>query len=186
MYRGSLVNIRHQSINDMSKLAEFMCTPRYLETHGYDDPRFAYKEGLEKKFKERMEKHDHNELHMVIETVDNKVIGAIGIDGNFWKNGLTWMYSYIGDVEYLEGGYYEEAIALMLEFLFAEGNARKIKVNIQSNDQYGLSAYMSNGFTTEVVFMEDVLCHGKYIDTYDMCIFKDEYMKTYKLQKVGQ
>ncbi|OGO78569.1 MAG: hypothetical protein A2Y23_13355 [Clostridiales bacterium GWB2_37_7] len=179
MYRGSLVNLRHQSITDMSKLAEFMCTPRYIETHGNEAPRFTYKEGLEKKYKERMEKHDHNELHMVIETIDKKVIGAIGINGNFWKNGLTWIYSFIGDVEYLEGGYYEEALDLMLEFLFVEANARKVKINIQSNDPQGMAAYKTRGFSTEVVFKEDVLCHGKYIDTYDMVMFKDDYMKTY-------
>lgn len=180
MYKGSLVNIRHQSINDMGKLADFMCSPRYLETHGYDDPKFSYKEGLEKKFKERMEKHDHNVLHMVIETLDGKVIGIIGINGNFWKNGLTWIYSYIGDDAYLQGGYYEEALGLLLEFLFAEGNARKVIINIQSNDPYGMAACKANGFNTEVVFKEDVLCHGKYIDTNDMAVFKDEYMKTYK------
>lgn len=180
MYKGSLVKLRYQSINDMSKLAEFMCTPRYIETHSYDDPRFSYKEALEKKFKERMEKRDHNQLHLIIETVDDKVIGAIGINGNFWKNGLTWIYSYIGDVKYLEGSYYDEALELMLEFLFIEGNVRKVKVNIQANDPQGLAVYKSKGFNTEVVFKEDVLCHGKYIDTYDMAIFKEDYMKTYK------
>jgi RimJ/RimL family protein N-acetyltransferase len=180
MYKGSLVNLRHQSIADMSKLAEFMSTPRYIETHSSDDPRFTYKEGLEKKYKERMEKHDHNELHMAIETIDNKVIGAIGINGNFWKNGLTWIYSYIGDIEYLEGGYYEEAMHLMLEFLFIEGNARKVKINAQSNDPQALAAYKAQGFNIEVVFKEDVLCHGKYIDTYDMAIFKDDFIKSHK------
>lgn len=180
MYRGSLVNLRYQSISDMGKLAEFMCAQRYIETHGYDDPKFTFKEGLEKKFKERMEKHDHNELHLAIETLDGKIIGAIGIKGNFWKNGLTWIYSYIGDVDYLQGGYYEEAVALMVEFLFTEGNARKVIINLQANDPQGLAAYKSNGFNTEVVFKEDVLCHGKYIDTYEMTIFKDDYMKTYK------
>lgn len=179
MYKGSLVNIKFQSIHDMGKIAEFMCSPRYIETHGYDDPRFFYKEGLEKKFKERMEKRDHNELHMAIETIDGKMIGIIGINGNFWKNGLTWIYSYIGADEYLQGGYYEEALALLLEFLFTEGNARKVISNIQSNDPLGLEAYKVNGFIPEIVFKEDVLCHGEYIDTNSMVIFKDEYMRSH-------
>jgi RimJ/RimL family protein N-acetyltransferase len=183
MYKGNLVHLRHQSIADISKLAEFMSTPRYIETHSYEDPRFTYKESLEKKYKERMEKHDHNELHLIIETNDNRVIGAIGINGNFWKNGLTWIYAYIGDKDYLEGGYYEEAMALMLEFLFLEGNARKVKIIAQSNDPYAMTAYKAQGFTTEVVFKEDVLCHGKYIDTHDMVIFKDDYIKTYQNNK---
>ena len=42
-----------------------------------------------------------------------------------------------------------------------------------------MAAYKTRGFSTEVVFKEDVLCHGKYIDTYDMVMFKDDYMKTY-------
>jgi RimJ/RimL family protein N-acetyltransferase len=180
MYKGSLVNIRFQSINDMGKLAEFMCSPRYIETHSNDDPRFFYKEGLEKKFKERMEKHDHNDLHMIVETIDGKVIGTIGVHGNFWKNGLTWIYSSIGDDEYLQGGYYEEALSLLLEFLFTEGNARKVIIHIQSNDPHGLAACEANGFITEILFKEEVLCHGTYIDTNRLVIFKDEYMKTYK------
>lgn len=177
MYKGSLVNIRHQSILDMGTLAAFMCTPRYIETHSYEEPRFAYKEVLEKQYKERMEKHNHNELHLVIETKEGKVIGALGMKDNFWKNGLTWIYSYIGDEDYLEGGYYEEALDLFLEFLFMEANLRKIKINIQSNDPQGLKAFESRGFVKEVVFKEDVLCHGKYIDTYDMAMFKDDYMR---------
>ena len=140
MYKGSLVNLRFQSINDMGKLAEFMCSPRYLETHGYDEPRFTFREGLEKKFKERMEKRDHNDLHMIIETIDGKLIGIIGIHGNFWKNGLTWIYAHIGEDEYLQGGYYEEALGLLLEFLFIEGNARKVIITIQANDPHGLAA----------------------------------------------
>lgn len=183
MYRGSLVNIRHQSISDMGRFSDFMNTPRYIETHSNEDPRFTYKEGLEKKYKERMEKHDHNELHMTIETVEGKVIGAIGIDGNFWKNGLTWVYSYIGDVEYLQGGYHEEALKLLLEFAFVEANGRKLKTTVQENDPHRLEAYKTNGFQIEVVNKEDVLCHGKYIDTYEMAIFKDDYMRSYHMEK---
>ena len=178
MYKGNLVQIRHQSILDMGKLAEFMCKPKYIETHSYDDPRFTYKEGLEKQYKERAEKHNHNELHMIVETTQGKVIGALGVKDNFWKNGLTWIYSFIGDEDYLKGSYYEEAVALFLEFLFMEANFRKLKINIQSNDPEGLAAYEKNGFQKEVVFKEDVLCHGRYIDTYDMAIFKDNYMKS--------
>lgn len=180
MYNGSLVRIRHQSIKDMPLLAEFMCTAAYLETHSYDDPRFAYKEGLEKKFKERMEKHHHNELHMIIETIDGKVIGAIGVDGVFWKNGLSWIYSFIGDPAYLEGGYHEEALALLIEYMFIEGNARKVKTTVQSNDMKRFAACQAAGFETEITFKKDVLCHGEFIDTYEMVIFKDDYMKTYK------
>lgn len=180
MYVGSLVKLRHQSINDMAKLAEFRCKPRYIETHGYDLPRFAYKEALEKQYKERMEKHDHNSLHMVIETIDGKVIGEIGIDGNFWKNGLTWIYSYIGDDEYLEGGYHDEALKLLLEFQFIECNARKIKAMVQENEQEKLAIYKANGFNVEVCLKGDILCHGEYIDAYSVAIFKDDYMKNYK------
>lgn len=180
MFIGSLVKIRHQSINDMAKLAEFQCKPRFIETHGNDLPRFTYKERLEKEYKERMEKHNNDELHMAIETLDGKVIGAIGVGGNFWKNGLTWTYSYIGDDEYQEGGYHEEAIKLLLEFLFVEGNARKVKTNVQSNDPKRLAACKANGFNIEVEYKEDVLCHGKYIDTYEMGVFIDDYMKNYK------
>lgn len=180
MYRGSLVNIRHQALSDMAKFAEFQCKPRFIETHGYDLPRFTFKEGLEKQYKERMEKHDHGSLHLAIETVDGKVIGAVGIDWTFWKNGVSNIYSYIGDDEYLEGGYHDEAMKLFLEFLFIEGNARKVKTNVQSNDPEKLEVYKANGFNIDVHYKEDVLCHGKYIDTYDMSIFKDDYMKTYK------
>lgn len=180
MYKGSLVKIRHQSIHDLGRLAEFQNSVRYMETHGHNDPRFVSKEALEKKYKERMEKHNHNELHLVIETVEGKVIGGIGIDGNFWKNGLTFLYSYMGDDEYLQGGYYEEAVELMLEFLFVEGNARKVKISLQSNDAYSVAAYQAKGFQIEVTAKGDVLSHGKYIDVYEMAIFKEDYMKTYK------
>lgn len=178
MYIGSLVNLRLQTLSDIALLADLQNRPHMMEALIHEMPRFTYKEQLEKKFKERMEKrHVDNEVHMTIETKDGKVIGAIGLDFIFWKNGFGFMYQYIGDEDYIHGGYYEEALKLFLEFAFNEGNVRKIKTQVLANNTRVVEAYESNGFQVEVVHKEEVLKHGKYLDVLELALLREDYQK---------
>ena len=178
MYTGSLVNLRLQILSDMDLLADFQNRPHIMEALIHEMPRFTYKEQLAKKFKERMEKrHVDNEVHMTIETKDGKVIGAIGLDFIFWKNGFGFMYQYIGDENYIDGEYYEEALKLFLEFAFNEGNVRKIKTQALANNTRVIEAYKSNGFQLEVVHREEVLKHGKYLDVLEFALLREDYQK---------
>lgn len=178
MYLGNLVNIRLQSLSDMDLLADFRNRPHIMESLIYEMPRFTYKEQLIKKFKEFMEKrHVDKEVHLTIETKDGKVIGAIGLDFIFWKNGFGYMYQYIGDENYLVGGYFEEALKLFLEFAFHEVNVRKIKTQVLANDVRTLDAYKEKGFQLEVVHQEEVLKHGNYLDVFELALLKENYSK---------
>lgn len=178
MYKGDLVNLRLQTLSDMDCLADFLSSELVMESMVHDMPRFTYKEHLEKKFKDRMEKrHDGNDVHLTIETKDGAVIGEIGFDFIFWKNGYGYMYQYIGDEQYIDGGYREEAIKLFLEFAFKEGNVRKVKAQTLANDARNIEAYRANGFQIEVLYKEEVLRHGDFLDVYEMAVLKDEYIK---------
>ncbi len=172
MFKGSLVNLRYQSLEDQKTMADFLNQEHIMETRSYNVPKFSYKEQLEKEYKQRFEKDDDNSLHMAIETLDGKLIGAIGVEFVFWKNGFAFMYQFIGDKAYLEGGYREEAIKLFSEFASIEGNIRKLKAVVQSNDPLSLEAYKASGFEVEVTHKEEVLCHGKYLDVYEMAKFR--------------
>jgi RimJ/RimL family protein N-acetyltransferase len=178
MYIGSLVNLRLQTFSDMNFLAAFQNREHIMESMIHEMPRFTYKEQLAKKFKERMEKrHVDNEVHMTIETKDGTVIGAIGLDFIFWKNGFGFMYQYIGDEDYLKVGYREEALKLFLEFAFNEGNLRKIKTQVLANDVKSVEVYKANGFQVEVIHREEVLKHGKYLDVLELALLRDDYRK---------
>ncbi len=178
MYMGSLVNIRLQTLSDMDFLADFQNRPHMMESLVHEMPRFIYKEQLVKKFKELMEKrHVDKEVHMTIETKDGKVIGAIGLDFIFWKNGFGFMYQYIGDENYIVGGYYEEALKLFLEFAFYEGNVRKIKTQVLATDVRNVETLKTNGFQVEVVHKEEVLKHGKYLDVLELALLRENYSK---------
>jgi RimJ/RimL family protein N-acetyltransferase len=172
MFKGSLVKLRHQSLEDQATMAAFLNEEHVMETRCHDLPKFSYKEQLEKEYKQRFEKHDDNSLHMAIETLEGKLIGAVGIEFVFWKNGFAYMYQFIGDKDYLEGGYREEAIKLFSDFAFMEGNIRKLKTAVQANDTLGLKAYEANDFEIEVTHKEETLCHGKYLDVYEMVKFR--------------
>ncbi|MFZ5352715.1 MAG: GNAT family N-acetyltransferase [Bacillota bacterium] len=171
MLNGKLVRLRHQSFADQAIIADFLNKEHIMEVRGYETPRFTYREQLEKKYKERFERHNDNDFHLIIETSDGKVIGAIGVDFVFWKNGFAYMYQYIGDTEYLSGGYREEAIRLFTEFAFLEGNIRKIKTSVPSNDLSSMEAFKAAGYEIEITHVKDVLVHGKYIDVYEMVKF---------------
>lgn len=176
MYKGQLVNLRLLTLSDIDFITDFLNQEHVMEYRIEEMPRFTYKEQLVKKFKENMEKRNNdNEVHMVIETKDNKVIGEIGFNRIFWKNGIGYMYHYMGDKNYIEGGYSEEAIRLFLEFAFKEQNIRKVKTLVLANDVNKIDACRINGFQVEVLYKEEVLCHGNYLDVYEMAILKDEY-----------
>lgn len=177
MFKGSLVNLRLQTLNDMEILAGFMNSDLYFEALTHDMPRFTYKEQLVKQFKDRLDKHKENELHLTVETLDGKVIGAVGFEFIFWKNGFGFMYQFIGDPDYIDGGYSEEAIRLFMEFAFNENNVRKLKTQVLANDERNLKAFMANGFKTEVIHQQEVLKHGKYLDVLEFALLRDEYVK---------
>lgn len=178
MYKGSLVNLRLQTLSDMDYLADFQNREHMMESMIHEMPRFTYKEQLAKKFKERLEKrHVDNEVHMTIETTDGKVIGAIGLDFIFWKNGFGFMYQYIGDERYFEGGYGGEAVKLFLEFAFNEANVRKIKTQVLAEDLRNLEMLKANGFQVEITHREEVLKHGKYLDVLELALLREEYFK---------
>lgn len=176
MYKGQLVNLRLLTLSDIDCITDFLNQEHVMEYKIEEMPRFTYKEQLVKKFKEHMDKHHYsNKVHMVIETKDNKVIGAIGFNHIFWKNGLGYMYYYIGDKKCIDGGYSEEAVRLFIEYAFKEQNIRKIKTLVLANDVSKIDACRINGFQVEVLYKKEVLCHSKYLDVYEMAILKDEY-----------
>ncbi len=177
MFKGSLVNLRLQTLKDMDALAELMNSDMYFESLTHDMPRFTYKEQLAKRFKDKMDKHKDNELHLVIETLEGKIIGAVGLEFIFWKNGLAFMYLLTGDPSFTSGGYLEEAIRLFLAFAFHEHNIRKLKTQVLANDEVSLKALMANGFKTEVVHRAEVLKHGRYLDLLELAILRDEYVQ---------
>lgn len=175
MYNGSLVRIRHQTLFDLEILANFQ-NQEHVMAASIEIPRFTYKEHLLRKYRERLDRPNDNDMHLVIETITGKVIGAIGLDLILWKNGIAYLYQYIGDDNYLVGGFREEAIQLFLEFMFLEGNIRKLKTNVLASDTQSLQALMTNGFEVEVINCEDVLKSGSYVDVYELARFREDYL----------
>lgn len=174
MYKGQLVNLRFPTTSDIEFFARFQNQEYIINTYRFDTPGFIYKETLLKNFKEKCENdRPTNDFRLTIETKDGKVIGEIGLEWIFWKNSSSYMYQYIGELDYLEGGYKEEAIKLFLEAIFDEMNIRKLKIFTIANDQNSLTALKNNNFKIEVIHKEDVLQHGKYIDVYEMAAFRD-------------
>lgn len=175
MHSGNLVRIRYQTLSDLEILSRFLNEEHIMDT-SLEMPQFTYKEQLIKKYKEHLEKDNDNDIHLAIETLEGEVIGAIGAGFIFWKNGLAFMYQYIGNKDYLDGGYMEEALRLFVSFAFMEKNIRKLKINVLSNNTKCLEVLMANGFKIEVTHKEDVLKHGKYLDMFDLALLRDEYI----------
>lgn len=177
MQKGSLVKLRNKSLSDMGILADFLNSEHVMELKAFELPHFTFKENLEKDYKKQFEKHHNDSLDLVIETLDGKVIGEIGTEFIFWKNGLSYMNYYIGDKEYHTGGYREEALKLFVDFALKEANFRKLKIAVQDNDPVTLKLVKDIGFVEEVHHKKEVLVHGKYIDVYELAIFQNDYNK---------
>lgn len=102
--------------------------------------------------------------------------------GNIKLGGIDWIHRFadlgimIGDKEYWNKGYGEEACKLLLKFAFENLNLRTVTLGVYGNHIAGQKAYEKVGFQTDGKIKGYFNCHGEYVDKVIMSISKERFL----------
>lgn len=178
LFQGQLVNLRAIKDEDLKLAAEYMSDPEILYNLDFDAP---FPQSLEDQ-KRWMEEDRKNQdrykgFNLAIETKDGKYLGTCGVNHMDKKNKVAQVGIFIGDKEYQGKGYGTDAMKLLLEYLFDEFNANKVKLGVFSFNKRAIRSYEKCGFKVEVVQREALYRFGTYHDVINMAIMKEEYYR---------
>lgn len=106
---------------------------------------------------------------------DNKPIGFIGFNFINWADRMGNIGLNIGDPAYWRKDLGLEATYLILEYAFNELNLVKITADMYEMNAPSWKICEKLGMKRELVYMKQAYVKGKYVDSYQYCLFKEEW-----------
>lgn len=116
----------------------------------------------------------------VIVTLDgDKMIGTVSLEKIDSINRTAVLGIFIGDKDYRNNGYGTEAIKLILEYGFNYLNLHSVKLDVMAFNERAQKCYQKCGFKEYGRRRQCKYVDGKYYDTVEMDILKEEFSGTY-------
>lgn len=117
-----------------------------------------------------------------IETIDgNHFIGGCGINDIDWKNSVATVGIFIGNRDYWGNGYGNDAMNILISFIFNQMNINKIKLITYSFNKRAIKSFEKCGFEIEGILRKEVFKDGCYYDKVAMGILREDFfIKTNK------
>jgi len=81
--------------------------------------------------------------------VEDKLVGFIDLDGNFYPNGEAFVGIGVGDREFWGRGYGTDAMKVILRYAFQELNLRRVSLNTFGYNPRAIHSYEKAGFVHE-------------------------------------
>lgn len=106
----------------------------------------------------------------------DECIGSCAINKLDGKNSIATIGIWIGK-KYQGCGLGSEALRILCNFIFEEMNIHKIKLHYIEFNEAGKRCYEAVGFKEEGINRKELYRHGRYYDTVNMGLFKEEYKK---------
>lgn len=103
----------------------------------------------------------------------NNYIGGCGTNSLDRKNSVATIGLWIGK-EYHGHGFGSDTLRVLCKFLFEEMNIHKIKLNYFEFNKAARKCYEAVGFKEEGRNRKELYRYGKYYDTINMGLFKEE------------
>lgn len=126
--------------------------------------------------KKYLEDNTSPEATFVIVTLDNdKMIGTVSLESIDHINRCATLGIFIGDKDFRSKGYGTEAIKLILEYGFKYLNLKNIKLDLMSFNGGALKCYKKCGFKEYGRRRKCRFINGKYYDSIEMDILKEEF-----------
>ena len=112
-----------------------------------------------------------------IETIDgNHFIGGCSINDVNWKNSVATVGIFIGDKDYWGNGYGNDAMNILISFIFNEMNINKIRLISYSFNKRAIKSFEKCGFVIEGILRNEVFKDGTYFDKIAMGILREEFL----------
>jgi RimJ/RimL family protein N-acetyltransferase len=166
------VNLRNASKEDVLLVMRWWSDPEYMGE--YQDTRTFSIEELEKVML-------RNTIFFVIEKKDGMKIGHIGS----WMWGKTMEMGFALVPSERRKGYGEEAIQLMVDYLFLTKDIVRIQVSTDTENKASQRALERVGFIKEGIMRKSGYTGGEYRDHYLYSVLREEWKEPRILTKTA-
>lgn len=172
---GERIYLSPRSLEDVEKYTEWL---NDFETTDYTgrSHRVLTLEA-EKRYLE--ERQFENEAFAIVDMVEDKLIGTVGLHNVDSVNRTATLGIFIGDKEYRSKGYGTEAIRLILDFGFNYLNLNNIKLDLMEFNERALKCYKKCGFKECGRRRKCKFINGKYYDSIEMDILAEEFTESF-------
>jgi len=170
LLEGKTVNLRNASKEDVSLVMRWWSSPQYMGK--YQDTKILSREELERVMLE-------NTIFFIIEKKDGNRIGHIG----GWMMGKTMEVGFALVPSERKKGYGEEAIQLMVDYLFLSKDIVRIQVSTDIENGASQRALEKVGFMKEGTMRKSWYTRGEYKDHYLYSILREEWKEPRILTK---
>jgi RimJ/RimL family protein N-acetyltransferase len=124
-----------------------------------------------------LEKSTPTEYYFLIRRLeDERLIGAIGLDGSLIPHGEAFIGIGIGERELWGKGYGSDAMRVILRYAFTELNLRRVSLNTFGYNPRAIRSYEKVGFVHEGRLREYLHRSGQRWDVIFMGILRDEWL----------
>lgn len=138
----------------------------------------AYLPQNEKDEENWLDAHSKNKttgVVLLIETLEGRPIGVMGIHNINWRDRVSTTGAFIGEKDLWGQGYGSDAKIALLNYAFNTLNLRKICSSVISFNQRSLHYSLKCGYKEEGVFKEHIFRDGKYWDSIQLAIFREDF-----------
>ncbi|MEG0134740.1 MAG: GNAT family protein [Cetobacterium sp.] len=173
MFKGNKIKLRAYKLDEVKKVLDLLEEEGLRETL-MGDTIFPISFESEKSFIEKAVNYDGELFNFAIESLETKeYIGGCGINNLDRKNSKAIIGIWLGK-KYHGKGYGSDALRVLCNFMFQEMNINKIKLNYYEFNEAGKRCYEAIGFKEEGRNRKELYRHGRYYDTINMGLFREE------------
>ena len=127
-----------------------------------------------KLFYDKLIKSKNDRMFAIFDKSTNTHIGNIKLDRINYTHQFCYIAILIGNKDYWGRGYCQEAIFILLKYVFNSLKFRKVFLSVCEDNKAAIKAYAKVGFKIEGK-SKDLYCYdGKYFDKIYMGILKGE------------
>lgn len=107
---------------------------------------------------------------------DNSLIGFIGLEGDLFPHGESFVAIGLGERRFWGKGYGSDAMRVILRFAFLELNLRRVALDVFGYNPRAIRSYDKAGFVYEGRVREYLWREGRRWDLIFMGILRDEWL----------
>ncbi|WP_432205619.1 GNAT family N-acetyltransferase (plasmid) [Cetobacterium somerae] len=173
MFKGKKIRLRAYKSNEVERVLEL------IEEDGLRDTLsvtaiFPQSYEAQKNFMDKNSISNGELFNFAIESLETKeYVGGCGINNLDRKNSVATVGIWIGK-KYQNKGFGSDALRVLCKFIFDEMNVHKVKLHYFEFNKNAKICYESVGFKEEGINRKELFRYGKYYDTLNMGLFRDE------------
>lgn len=173
MFKGKKIKLRAYKSTEVERVLSLIEENNLRDTLSIGTI-FPLSYEFQKNFMEKNLAPNGELFNFAIEDLEsNNYIGGCGINSLDRKNSVATIGLWIGK-EYHGHGFGSDTLRVLCKFLFEEMNIHKIKLNYFEFNKAARKCYEAVGFKEEGRNRKELYRYGKYYDTINMGLFKEE------------